>query len=158
MADPLITVAELALWARETIDPADPYANLVVNAASLVVRDTAEHPEWTAAGETAAPDRAKLITAIIAKRAWINSEGIVAEGGMGPLGGDRYIEEVARGMLFEMTEAERETLEGFITVAAGSTGLWTMTISNGPLEMQGPTYAFDSSGSDWMLPFLGAYQ
>jgi hypothetical protein len=151
MAD-LITLQELATWARREIEPDDTFAATVISAASLVVSETAQHPEWTRSGATAAPPRAKLICAMLAKRTYLNPDAVVREGSIGPIGGDSYIEDFARTL--ELTAAETATLQGFIGDGTGAAygGLWIQPTTRGDLEMQG-VFIPDSGGSDWMIPY-----
>lgn len=152
MAD-LITIQDLNGWipGRE-IEPDDTLATNVISAASLVVSETARHPEWTRTGATAAPARAKLICVLLAKRTYLNPNAVVREGSIGPIGGDAYVEDLVRTM--ELTEAEIATLQGFIGDGTGSTvgGLWVQPTTRGELET-GDVFIPDSGGSDWMIPY-----
>lgn len=151
MAD-LITIQELAIWARREIEPDDTFATTVISAASLVVAETAQHPEWTRTGLTAAPPRAKLICATLAKRTYLNPDAVVREGSVGPIGGDTVVEDFARTL--ELTEAEIATLQGFVGEGTGAvySGLWVQPTTRGELEM-GDVFIPDSGGSDWMIPY-----
>lgn len=151
MAD-LITIQELADWSRREIEPDDAFAIKVVAAASLVVSEAAQHPEWTRTGETAAPPRAKLICAMLAKRTFLNPDAVVREGSIGPVGGDTVVEDFARTL--ELTAAELATLQGFIGTGDGAVfgGLWVQPTTRGELEMAG-VFIPDSGGSDWMIPY-----
>lgn len=106
---PLITEAELATICQLDAIPTEraAFATLVIDLASDLIRDTAEHKEWTAAD---VPFKAKLITLLVAKRTFQNPNNVVAEGGLGPLGGDRFLDMHAMGLY--LTEAERDELLG----------------------------------------------
>lgn len=135
---PLLTAATLALIARE--DPLqDPnYATYCIESASWLVADETGHNDWlglagdgTSIPVVAAPRRAVMIAEQLAKRAYLNPDAIVQEGGVGPIGGDRTVEEFAR--TFEFTDAELEYLQ---SVALGKTkggGLWTQPTENLPV-------------------------
>lgn len=150
MADePLLSITELATWTRQVIADDDPFALAVISAASLRVREVASQPDWTL---LTAPPSARLIAIQLAKRTYLNPDAVVAEGGLGPIGGDRFIEDFARTL--ELTEYERTTLEGL--APAGEVGkgsrLWVQETTRGDLETATDVYYFDNSGSDWAIP------
>jgi hypothetical protein len=146
---PFLTVAELATWTRQEIVADDPFALVVIDAASLRVREAASQPTWTLAD---IPKSARLIAIQLAKRTYLNPDAIVAEGGLGPIGGDRFIEDFARTL--ELTEYERATLEGLAPAGAIGKGsrLWVQETTRGDLETAVDVYYFDNSGSDWAIP------
>jgi hypothetical protein len=149
--DPLITVAELAVWCLPTvIDQSDPFAALIVDAASVVVRDTAQQPTWTAEGPTAAPARAKQITASLAKRSYQNPDSEISSA-IGPLSSST-VAEMAR--FLHLTQAEIDALSDLRP--AGSEGaaatLWVQPTNASPRSET--VFLGDVSGSDWMVPFL----
>lgn len=146
--DPLLTIAELAVWARTEIPADDPFALVVIDAASLKVREAAKQPDWTAA---TVPATARLIAIQLAKRTYLNPDAVIAEGGIGPIGGDRYIEDFARTL--ELTDLERADLEALAPNAAtGGNGLWVQPMTRGDIETTETAYYFDNSGSDWAIP------
>jgi hypothetical protein len=112
---PLLDLETLALVARQEPLTNVPWATYCINAASVIVADTANHSDWLGLDAdgveipvVAAPRRAVMIAEQLAKRAYLNPDAIVAEGSIGPIGGDRMIEEFAR--TFELTETEKATL------------------------------------------------
>lgn len=120
--DPLITLRELGVWARQDIDPTDTFAKLVIRMASALVREAAQQPAWTV--ETA-PVVAKLYTSTLALRTYLNPpEGEVASG-IGPLT-SRLVDSVAESM--SLTEEEREALAAYRPAASRSVGkrLWLL--------------------------------
>lgn len=145
---PLLTMAELRTWTRREIADDDAFALAVIDAASLKVRQAASQPDWTI--DTVVP-AARLIAIQLAKRTYLNPDAVIAEGGIGPIGGDRYIEDFARTL--ELTDLEREDLEGMSPAAAtAGNGLWVQPMTRGDLESTETVYYFDDSGSDWAIP------
>lgn len=154
---PLLTVAQLAIWARTSIEDDDEFALAVVDAASLVVADRAKHMDWIeiiapATARVAAPSRAVLIAIQLAKRTFLNPDAVIAEGGIGPIGGDRFVEDFARTL--ELTSVEGEELDGMRPAVAGGNGaLWVMTIETGRTPANsGTIYVPDGSSADWPFP------
>lgn len=134
---PMLSPATLALIAREEPLSDPDYADYCIESASYLVADEGNHPEWIGLDATGAtvpvvPARRRvvMIAEQLAKRAYLNPDAIVAEGNIGPIGGDRTVEDFAR--TFEFTPAEQEYLQ---TMALGTTGggsaLWTLTIESG---------------------------
>ena len=77
MADPLATSADLEARLGETLSGPDvARAEALLEDASILVRDVAEKPDWTA--ETA-PARAIQITLAVALRAYNNPDGLISE-------------------------------------------------------------------------------
>lgn len=131
---PLLTIATLAIITRSDIEPDDDFATWVINGASLVVASAADHDDWVndpGTGLIPAPARAVLIAENLAKRTYLNPDSIIAEGSIGPIGGDRYVEDFARA--FELTAYEREILGGLAGGTSNSVGgLWTQATENRP--------------------------
>lgn len=147
----LLTVPELAVWARQEIAVDDPFALAVIAAASLKTRQVAGFPDWTAAD---VPPVAKMICTQLAKRTYLNPDSVIAEGGLGPIGGDRYVEDFARAL--EFTQAETDALLDLVGGEPSGDGrLWVQPTTRGPVEMvtagNATGYYFDDSGSDWAI-------
>lgn len=143
----LLTIPELAAWAREPVGYDDPWAQLVIESASELVCTTARQPTWT---RETAPARAKQIAGHLAARSFKNPDSIEFEGAVGPLGGDRRSEAVA--VALHLTDAERAELERLSPGVAGG-GLWVQPMTSGTATA-GDVYLRDSSGSDWMIAYL----
>lgn len=147
----LVTVAELAIWTQTEIAPDDFAANAILAAASLIVRDVARQPLWT---QVDAPPMAKLITVQLAKRTYLNPNAVVSEGSIGPIGGDRFLEDFVRTL--ELTAVEIAQLEamrptGETGVAKTTSGLWSQPTTRGPVEK--PVYLSTTPPlSDWNIP------
>lgn len=148
----LLTLDELRTWTRRTIADADPFATAVISAASLKVLNECNNPvEWVDVSTT--PAMARMIAVQLAKRTYLNPDAIVAPGGVGPIGGDRYVEDFARTL--ELTESELETLaklEG-VTTQGEQSGFWVLQVGE-PEGVDPILYLRDSDGSNWMIPFL----
>jgi hypothetical protein len=155
MATPLITDVELATICRlpGNVIPAarQAFATMIIGLTSDLVRDTAGHPEWT---DVDVPFRAKMIALLVAKRSYQNPDGVIVEGAIGPIGGDRVTDLQAAGLY--LTEAEEATLAGFIgdgTPATDPNRMWVLQV-NGGLPEATTGYVFDDSGSDWGIPYV----
>lgn len=147
---PLLTIAELSIWAQRDIDADDPFANSVIDAASMLVRLYGS-ANWTI---ESAPPRAKLIATLMARDYFKNPDRITSEG-VGPLS-ERRIDDVARGMV--VTDAEKAELAALaagspiVQPAGGGAELWSITTTRGVVEMDrgrpvgGTRYAYDSNG------------
>lgn len=147
----LVTISELSAWARQEVGYDDAWAITVLEAASELVRSAAGQPTWERA---TAPARAKQICAHVAARTYLNPDSVSSEGNLGPLGGDRIVEELAKAL--HLTAAERDELGAMAPAgggAGGRGGLWVQPINSTPLE-GGDVYLADDSGSDWMIPYL----
>jgi hypothetical protein len=132
---PLLTIGTLSIITRTDIELGDPFATWVINGASMVVADAAEHEDWLdeidGAPIVPAPARAILIAENLAKRTYLNPNSVIAEGSIGPIGGDRYVEDFARA--FELTAYEREVLGALAGGSSSSVGgLWTQATENRP--------------------------
>ena len=155
---PLLTVAQLAVWAQRDIDDDDEFAIVVINAASLVVAEKAWHTDWLeiiapALARVPAPARAVLIAIQLAKRTFMNPHAIVGEGAIGPIGGDRIVEDFARTLELTLVEiTELEDLRPGASQFSSGNGLWTQPIST---ARPGITYAtiYIPDGSDPLFPF-----
>lgn len=148
---PLLNLSDLAVWAREAIPPEDPWALAVIDAASWLVRNTAGFPLWTA---TDAPPRARQIASHVAARSYKNPDSVVTEGALGPLGGDRTVEELARAL--HLTDGERAELEAMRPEATGpsSGDLWIQPTGLDDSVASLDAYLSDTGGSDWLIPYL----
>lgn len=148
----LVSVAQLEVATQNTpgslVD--DAFVAWVLEEASGLVCDTAHHPEWED-DITLAPRTAKRICLLVAKRTYENPGAVVVEGGVGPIGGDRVLDTQAMGLM--LTEAEEEEL---VDLRGGPgndpNGLWIQPINDGTATDR-TAYLFDSSGSDWAIPY-----
>lgn len=152
----LLTVVDLVVWCKPlgvTVDPADEFALEIVLAASDKVRSAASQPTWDIA---TAPTRARQIASHLAARSFTNFESIATDGALGPLGGDRRVEELARALhLTAAEEAELEAL-GPIGGPGGRGDLWIQPIDGGSALEADTLYFATDPPSDWMLPLLSA--
>lgn len=150
----LLSLTEFALWMQPAEVDDEDKALLMMEAASELVRDTARQPTWTATGSTAAPLRARHIAAHVAVRSYKNLDSIQAEGAVGPLGGDRIVEELAKAL--HLTDAERETLEGMQPKSTSAGSLWILPTATGTGGDEAEVYLADQSGSDWHIPYAAS--
>jgi hypothetical protein len=152
---PLLTADTLALLADEVESGLEnpAYGDYCIQSASVLVADAAGRPDWLGIAADGAemtpnlaPRRAVMIAEQLAKRSYLNPNAVVQEGSIGPIGGDRTIEDFAR--TFEFTEVEAAYLAevkrttGIVDTGSAGTGLWT-------LEMEVRPY-----GADWATIFL----
>lgn len=90
----------------------DEYTRIIMDAASDLVRETAEQPNWvltaSGSGDALAPTRARFIALWLAKRAW-EDKGNLSRRTAGPIS-QTFSEDGVRGL--ELTEDERGWLEG----------------------------------------------
>jgi hypothetical protein len=121
---PLFPLSTLELLADEQPLLRLAYGEYCRESASVIVADRVGAYAWLGVNDAgvaipvvAAPRRAVMIAEQLAKRAYLNPDAIVAEGSIGPIGGDRTVEDFAR--TFELTEAEDAYLET-LAVAAGT--------------------------------------
>lgn len=154
----LITVPELALFSRRTIASDDPLALLIIELASGLVCDTAEHPDWEL---TVTPPRAaRRICLQVAARAFTNPEMETAYN-IGPLGG-RVLDWAAYGLT--LTPPEEEELEDLQGVPGGTNGIWIQPLADStsldltvyvddPYGLQTIPY-LDPAESDGMTPLV----
>lgn len=159
---PWVTIPELAVWVQQPIPPEDPFADLVLQASTLLVstatgyHDT-EH-EFTPAS---APPRLRVIVAQVAKRNYLNPTQVTREGSIGPIGGDTYAAAFAAGMsLTEEEEAQiariaRDAVEGPASDTSGHLRIFTFNVAHNPVGRRAGTHLPDSSGSDWHIPMGG---
>lgn len=149
----LITEGELATICRLDAIPVarQAHATMVIDLASDLIRDTAEHKEWTSA---TVPFRAKLICLLVAKRSFQNPDAVLVEGSVGPIGGDRVTALHALGLyLSDVEKADLVALRGDGTQATNPNRLWVLT-NGGGIPESTTGYVFDDSGSDWAIPYV----
>jgi len=130
---PLFPASTLEMLVREQPLDDAAYGDYCIVNASVIVANRAYRLDWVGLDADEldvpvipAPRRAVMIAEQLAKRAYQNPDAIVAEGGIGPIGGDRTVEDFAR--TFELTDEEKEYLD---TMALGRPGgaenqLWTI--------------------------------
>lgn len=154
---PLLTVAQLAVWAQQEIDDDDEFALVVIEAASLVVAEKAAHLDWIeiiapAVALTPAPSRARLIATQLAKRTFLNPHAVLWEGNIGPIGGDKLVEDFSRTL--ELTLVESAELEAMQPAgAATGNGLWVQPVETGRVAVGSTTiYLPDGSNLDSIIP------
>lgn len=132
--EPFTTLGELAIWLQLPEVPVDnqPFANLVLGATALVIR---EKGSWYWTRETL-PPRLKLLADVKAKNFYQHPTGAISET-TGPIS-ERFIEEVV-AQLGEFTTSELTLIASYggdddPLTPAQVVGLWTLSTTRGPLE------------------------
>lgn len=148
MAD-LLTTATLARWTQN--DPvgvaADPFAVDLITRVSQLICFIGGHdgtkidsagvviPEWTLdPGPAQAPIDVQMVALQVIKRSYENPSQIVQEGGIGPIGGDRYAD--VHALFMDLNDAERATVakynvDGDPTMPAGAGEIFTIATTRG---------------------------
>jgi hypothetical protein len=141
---PLFPLSTLELLVKEQPLEDVAYGEYCREAASVIVSNRALRYGWVGldADElpvevVPAPRRAVMIAEQLAKRAYQNPDAIVAEGGIGPIGGDRTVEDFAR--TFELTPAEMEYLDGLAIggASASTNSIGTIGVTVRPSALVG---------------------
>src|SRR5690349_9781314 len=121
---PLFPLETLELLAKEQPLADVPYGEYCRSAASIIVANRSLSYGWIGldaneldAPVVPAPRHAVMIAEQLAKRAYTNPDAIVASGSIGPIGGDRTVEDFAR--TFELTPAEAAYLDGIAELNGG---------------------------------------
>ncbi len=128
----LVTVQELAVLLKTTIAADDPYATMMVEQASSVVREYARMPGWVrnlsdpaVDGEIVAPQGARDVALWVASRAYLNPTNM-SRRTAGPIS-----ESFENGLwALELTPDEKTRLDG-LTGGARTGGLWVQPIDGG---------------------------
>lgn len=129
MADtPLVDIAELTTLLKRPANSLDndPYTDLMIEAASAVVRD-AGNPNWVLADpgpdEVVIPSRGRFIALYLAQRAWTDTRNL-ARRTSGPISESFHTDGVT-GLV--LTDAEQAWLDGK-KPGGGNDGTWIMRI------------------------------
>lgn len=157
----LLTLDELSLWSRTPITTENGLlATMVIDAVTSRVLFECGSPTWD---HLTAPSVVRSVVIPLASRSFRNLDSIVAEGGIGPIGGDRYVEDMARAL--ELTDAELAILHNApgATAPPNSEGgeMWVLGITD-PVPETNIIYVFDAAGSiapdsaggNWAIPML----
>lgn len=147
----IVTLAELAVFTRSDEEDVldDPYAAMVLELASGLVCDAAQHPEWETAGGTV-PRAARRVCLQVAGRTYTNPD-LETSSNTGPIG-SRVIDWAAYGLT--LTEAEEADLTELIGSAdAPRTGFWTLRLFASEDRAVDTVYLQDSNGSQ-SIPYL----
>ena len=125
--EPLITANRLAIWAQES-PLADPvFADVIIEAVSVLVRHYGSSA-WTAAN---IPPRARDIAYIVAKDYYLNPRQLRQET-TGPLQ-ESLDNSVLNGI--NLTDEQKAELAGLATDAPGEyDGIWLLGWTRGPVE------------------------
>lgn len=168
MAD-LMSIETLAIWMQTPVTEleADPFYAQVITDVSGLVCFIGGHPQWTyEPGEDQAPYDVRMVALNVIKRSAENPGRVIAEGSVGPIGGDRVDE--AQALFTDLTDAERAVIAKYNPEgdpegdAAGI--LFTIETSRGDsmtLQQTSPLYVGDNMQTnletsadprEWMIP------
>lgn len=154
MADDLVTIQKLRDWTKDQdIAADDPFALLVMAAASLRVRRVARHPEWTGPdGLAPAPDDPRVIAEMLAARTYLNDiNGEISSSIAGAIS-TTIIRDYAEAL--NLTEHELETLQAYVGNDDGMPGFGLFTVAMTRGKVEGLIAVYDDGGSDWAVPWL----
>lgn len=149
----LISLAELATWARQDIATvsADPFAVLVVQTATEIVCDEAEQPNWELQNPpVVVPRKAKRICMFLAGRTYLNPDGTISES-VGPLNERRPEAMAMASANMQLLPAEEADLRSL--VPDGPADLWIQPTTRVDAAEDDVVYLPDDSGSDWWIPY-----
>lgn len=167
MAD-LLTLRELALWTKNPVDEvtADPFAAEVIDKVSQLAEFIAGQPGWVLdAGDDQAPFDVRMVVLQVCKRCYENTRQVVQEGGIGPIGGDSFLD--VNALLAELTDAERATLAKYNEDGdPDGAQLWVLTTTRGDETIADTAVLYvgdnnqvgiDSSDDprEWKIPLFG---
>lgn len=165
----LLTPQTLAKWTQsdEAEVVADPFAADLIDKLSALVCFIGGHdgtkfdaagapvPEWSIvadspAGAVLAPIDVQMVMLQVAKRSYQNPDEVLQEGGVGPLGGERYAD--VHALFMDFTDAERTVLakynpDGDPTPQDGTGVIFTITTTRGDettLPQTSPLYVGDN--------------
>lgn len=165
----LLTPQTLAKWTQsdeaEVVD--DPFAADLIDKLSALVCFIGGHdgtkldeagdviPEWSLVAGTptdavVAPIDVQMVMLQVAKRSYQNPDEVLQEGGVGPLGGERYAD--VHALFMDFTDSERATLakynaDGDPTPQDGSGVVFTIATTRGgetTLPQTSPLYVGDN--------------
>lgn len=145
----LLTVADLRGWTGDDIEDDDALALNILAAVSIKLWQYGDK-DWT---RQTLPREAKLIGDIKAKNFWQHPDGAKSE--QIDVLSSSYVNEVLLQLVF--TDAEIDELQrlggGDGSVPAG-VGVWSLTVTRGPLETHGGGYRGATHYQDsWDSPF-----
>jgi len=160
----LLTLRELEVWSRTPITTENgEFANMVIEAVSQRVLFECGNPVgWD---ELTTPPVVRTVVIAVASRTFRNPDSIVSEGGIGPIGGDRYAETLARALYFTMSELDiLHNAPGALPLDRSGGRLWVLGVEPeeepSPIifvfDTAGPAMllAGDNAGANWAIPFI----
>ena len=159
----LLTIRELEVWSRIEITTENgELANMVIDAVSQRVLKECGNP--TGWDETTTPQIVRSVVVPVAARTFRNPDSVVAEGGIGPIGGDRVVEDMARALEFTMAELDiLHNAPGALPRDSAGGRLWVLGLEPpdpppSPIiyvfDAAGPFMAPDRAGANWAIPLV----
>lgn len=166
----LLSTSTLAVWTQNEqaeVD-ADPFAIDLIDKVSELACFLGGHPEWTLEPSVdQAPFDVRMVVLNVCKRAYENPGRVIAEGSIGPIGGDRVAD--AQALFTDLSETERATLtkynpDGDPDGGAGVLFVIQTTRSDEmTLQQSSPLYMGDDQQTnletsadprEWMIPMF----
>jgi hypothetical protein len=164
----LLTLRELEIWSRTEITTENgDLANMLIDAVTQRVLFECGNPDgWN---ELTTPAVVRSVVIPLASRSFRNIDSIAAEGSIGPIGGDRFVEDMARAL--ELTQAELDILHnapGALPTATSGGRLWVLGTEDveepSPIiymfDAPGPAMVLvgDNAGANWAIPMIDVDQ
>ena len=158
----LLTLRELEVWSRTEITTENgEFANMVLEAVSQrVLYECGSPPGWN---ELTTPPVVRSVVVAVASRTFRNPDSIVSEGSIGPIGGDRYAETLARALYFTQSELDiLHNAPGAQPIEKACGRLWVLGWETEPepspiiylWDTPGPYMAPDNAGANWGVPMI----
>lgn len=123
MADLLVSLDDLRIWTRESIDAQEDveFATAVIEAVSLRVAEELEFADFLSDPASDHTKSARSVALQVARRTYLNPDQETRTAAIGPIGGVAYLDDFAQALT--LTESEQERLAKLLaTAGAGSSG------------------------------------
>lgn len=119
----LVTLPELRVWTRESIDAEEDiaFAGYIIEAVNHQVHSLIDHEGWEESAGQATISNVRTIAAKVATRSYLNPTQEIRTAAIGPIGGVSYHEDFTR--FLEFTDRELEQLAAVAAEFSGSSGL-----------------------------------
>lgn len=140
MADLLVSLDDLRVWTRESIDAQEDveFATAVIEAVSLRVAEELEFADFLSDPASDYTKSARAVALQVARRTYLNPDQETRTAAIGPIGGVAYLDDFAQALA--LTEPEQERLAKLLASAGGSSsgnGIGTIRIErDDPLMYQ----------------------
>lgn len=166
----LLSTSTLAVWTQNEPSEVDtdPFAIDLIAKVSEMACFLGGNPQWTyEPGLDQAPFDVRMVVLNVCKRAYENPGRVIAEGSVGPIGGDRVSD--VQALFTDLTDTERATLTGYNPDGdpnGGAGVLFTIETTRGDtatLQQTSPLYMGDdqqinldtsADPREWMIPMF----